>query len=364
MSLRAAPWLVLGILAAVAACTNGGGLGSAGGGVSSPSASPLPSSSAIGVDIPTGKIGVENDPVWGTVSGYTQEQTSQVLAFPPGVTITVTNISTGGVPHTLNVIAQTKGPPPNWPASPSLSFSPSGNGVLGTSFASGIINPGSSVKVKLSNPGIYLIGCAFHYISNQMRDVIQVSASATPGPTASPGTGSVATAPPPKPRAKAARQPRLVDQLGRSFTLASLRGQPLAITFISAHCTDACPLINAQFADAARRIAAAHLAAKLVTITLDPQNDSPKTMRVLAQRFEANSHYWLLASGRVSEVETIMQSFGVLSTKGRDGYREEHTTFVYLFGADGQLAQTMLASSNLSDAIVDAVRNGRAVAAR
>jgi protein SCO1 len=363
MSLRAAPWLGLGVLAAVAACTNGGGLGSAGGGVSSPSPSPLPTSSAIGVDIPTGKIGVENDPVWGTVSGYTQQQTSQVLAFPPGATITVTNISTGGVPHTLNVIAQTKGPPPNWPASPSLSFSPGGNGVLGTSYASGIIDPGKSVKVKLSNPGIYLIGCAFHYVALQMRDVIQVSASATPGPTASPGTGSVATAPPPKPQGTA-HQPHLVDQLGRSFTLASLRGQPLAITFISAHCTDACPLINAQFADASRRIAASHLAARLVTITLDPQNDSPKTMRVLAQRFEANPHYWLLASGRVSEVETIMQNFGVISTKGRDGYREEHTTFVYLFNARGTLAQTMLASSNLSDAIVDAVRDGHMVAAR
>ena len=356
MKLRAsAPWLGLVVLAVVAACTNGGGLGSVGGGGGGGSPSPLPTSSAIGVDIPTGTIGVENDPVWGTVSGYTQQQTSQVLAFPPGATITITNLSTGGVPHTLNVIAQTKGPPPHWPTSPSLSFSPSGNGVLGATYASGTINAGASVKVKLSNPGIYLIGCAYHYISNQMRDVIQVVAGATPGPTASPGQGSDAAKPPAPRRAAAANQPHLIDQRGRPFTLASLQGEPVVVTFVSAHCTDACPLIDAQFSDAARRLQAQRLRAKLVTITLDPQNDSPRTMRELATRFEANPQYWLLAGGSVGNVEAVMRQFGVVSKRGRDGYREEHTTFVYFFNPDGKLDQTMLASSNLSDSIVEAV---------
>ena len=44
--------------------------------------------------------------------------------------------------------------------------------------------------------------------------------------------------------------PKLVDQTGHAFTLGSLRGSPVALTFVSAHCTDACPLINAQFARA------------------------------------------------------------------------------------------------------------------
>ena len=69
-----------------------------------------------------------------------------------------------------------------------------------------------------------------------MRDVIEVVAGATPGPTASPGPGgydSVATRPHAARPQRLAPQPRLVDQRGRSFTLASLRGQPLAVTFIA-----------------------------------------------------------------------------------------------------------------------------------
>jgi protein SCO1 len=348
--------LGLGLLAVVvAACTNGGGLGSPGSGAPSP----LPS--AIGVGIPTGKIGVENDPVWGTISGYTQAKTSQILAFAPGATITIQNLS-ATTPHTLNVIAKTSGPPPKWPKNPSLPFSPMGNGILGTGYASGSLNPGATVKVKLSKPGIYLIGCAYHYVEFNMRDVIQVVAGATPGPTASPGPGGYAIRSALH-RVVPLRQPHLVDQQGRSFTLASLRGEPLVATFIAAHCTDACPLINAQFADAARRIQAAHIAARLLTITLDPEHDSPQTMRNLARKFEANPRVWLLAGGSVRDVHDVMREFGAVSQEGRRGYRDEHTTFVYVVNAEGVLAQTMLASSTLSDSIVETL-NDRNLAAR
>lgn len=172
------------LIACAAACTNGGGLTASP--VSGPPA-PLPSG-GIGIGIPTGKIGVVDDPVWGAVAGYTQKMTSQVLAFAPGAKITLENLSSS-TPHTLNVIGSTSGPPPKWPANPSLTFSPQGNGVLGTGYASGTINPGHKVTVTLSKPGIYLIGCAFHYVSFQMRDIVQVVAGATPGPTASPGSG-------------------------------------------------------------------------------------------------------------------------------------------------------------------------------
>jgi len=361
MSLRASA-LGLGALVVVA-CTNGGGLGNVGSGSGTPP--PLPAASAVGVAIPTGRMGVVDDPVWGTVGGYTQEQTSQILAFPPGATITIENLSST-TPHTLNVIGTTKGPPPTWPANPSLSFSPMGNGVLGTNYASGSLQPGASVTVKLSNPGIYLIGCAYHYVEFKMRDIIQVVAGATPGPTASPGPGGYDRMKSHRPAARSQSdlgapfgQPHLVDQRGHDFTLASLRGKPVVLTFIAAHCTDACPLINAQFADAARRIQDARLDARLLTVTLDPEHDSPITMRELAQRFDANPRYWLLAGGAIADVHALMREFGTISEEGRKGYRDEHTTFVYVLSSGGELSRTMLASSALSDSILEAVRDQR-----
>jgi len=158
------------------------------------------------------------------------------------------------------------------------------------------------------------------------------------------------------PAAANVAEPKLVDQTGRVFTLASLRGAPVAVTFISAHCTDACPLVNAQFSDAARQLQRRHIDARLVTITLDPQHDPPSSMRALASTFGANPRYWLLASGQPSQIEPILHAFGVVAKPGPSGYREQHSTFVYVFDARGNLAKTMLASTNLSGDVVDAIR--------
>lgn len=158
----------------------GGGGGGGGGGVSG---------DTIGMSLPTSSIGHENDPSWGAVGGYTQSARSQVIAFPPGTTITIKNLSST-IKHTLNVISTTSGPPANFPSNPSLSISASGGTTFGAGYASGSVNPGDSVSVTLANPGTYLVGCAYDYVNYNMRDVIEVSSSATPGPQAtSPPSG-------------------------------------------------------------------------------------------------------------------------------------------------------------------------------
>jgi plastocyanin len=124
------------------------------------------------------------DPFWNArLGGYTQQQFSQALGFPPGTMLTITNISKS-IHHTLNVVKKISGPPANFPTNPNLPLNASG-GKLKKGYASGSINPGSSVSVTLGKAGIYLIGCHFHY-SSGMRDVLVVGKNATPGPQATP----------------------------------------------------------------------------------------------------------------------------------------------------------------------------------
>ena len=178
------------------ACGGGGGGGgtppnNSGGGGSTPP--PGVSGNSIGEALPTSAIGVEIDPMWGQVAGFTQSNRSQVIAFAPGTQITVKNLASGGsgAPHTLNVIGMSSGPPASFPANPSLSTTASGGNSLASGFASGVINPGSQMTLTLSTPGTFLVGCAFHYVTNNMRDVIEVASGATPGPqaTSQPSSG-------------------------------------------------------------------------------------------------------------------------------------------------------------------------------
>lgn len=181
MNTRFAALLIAGI-ASLAACGGGGGgttpPSPGGGGGSTPP--PGVGAQTIGMALPSGAIGMVNTSPFGLVGGYTQTVYSQVIAFPPGTTITLKNLSSN-TPHTLNVLSTT-----GFPSNPSLSTTASGGTSLGTNFASGAIAPGATMSITLSTPGTYYIGCAFHYASNGMRDVVMVSASATPGPQATP----------------------------------------------------------------------------------------------------------------------------------------------------------------------------------
>lgn len=164
--------------------------------------------------------------------------------------------------------------------------------------------------------------------------------------------------------AQAARMPQLVDQSGHAFTFAALRGTPVVVTFIAAHCTDACPLVNAQFAQTARIFAEDRIRARLLTITLDPEHDSLRDMRGIARRFGADPRTWIVAGGKTSDVHAIMSAFGVVAQHGRKGYADVHTTFVYFIDDRGNLRKTVLASTALSEQIVQGLRDVSRAAAR
>jgi len=138
---------------------------------------------SIGEELPEEGLGTVDDSFWSaTLGGYTQQKFSQALGFPKGTKITLTNLSKD-IEHTLDVVAEIKGPPADFPASPSLPLGPDGNGELKTGYASGAIMPGASVTLTLVKNGIYLIGCHFHYHEG-MQDVLVVGKGATPGPQA------------------------------------------------------------------------------------------------------------------------------------------------------------------------------------
>jgi len=185
---RIALFCLAALAVSLAACGGGaaGGYsppGTTGGTTSSPPTGV--SSFTIGFALPDGTIGVVKDPTFGTVGGYTQNVYSQTIAFPPGTVVTLRNLSTS-TDHTLNVLSTT-----GFPAAPSLPTTASGGTALTAGYTSGTIHGGQSVSVTLSTPGVYYIGCAYHYMDAiSMRDVIQVSSSAVPGPQATPQPSS------------------------------------------------------------------------------------------------------------------------------------------------------------------------------
>jgi cytochrome oxidase Cu insertion factor (SCO1/SenC/PrrC family) len=140
----------------------------------------------------------------------------------------------------------------------------------------------------------------------------------------------------------AAASVTLVDQTGTRFRLPDLAGRPAVVTFVATRCKDVCPMADAIFSTLANR----HLAAQLVTITLDPDFDTPFVMARHAHDLGASARTWRVASGAPRDVVRVLAAFGVERTFDKNGIPDAHSSFIYVFDRHGRLADTLPLSTN------------------
>ena len=179
--LMLAPSAAVVLAVSLAACGGGGSTTGGGGGNPAPNPTPTVSTQQVVTEaLPTSAIGVEMDPTFGQLGGFTQAVYSQALALAPGSQIMIRN-GQAGIPHTFNVLSST-----SFPANPTLSMSASGSATIDGSFTSGTLAPSTTVGPFTLTAGTYYLGCAFHYLSNNMRTVLTVATGAIPGPQATP----------------------------------------------------------------------------------------------------------------------------------------------------------------------------------
>ena len=129
----------------------------------------------------------------------------------------------------------------------------------------------------------------------------------------------------------------LTDQTGRSVSLSSLRGEPVAVTFVYTRCPDAtaCPMTVAKFAKLNAALSK-EKAGRLLAVTVDPQNDTPEVLADFAKRVGADPGRWKFLTGRPDAVARVAESFGVLYYS--DHGKIVHSQAVAVLDPDGRLS--------------------------
>ncbi len=147
-----------------------------------------------------------------------------------------------------------------------------------------------------------------------------------------------------------ARDVPIVDQLGTTFTLRDLH-RPTAVTFVDLDCDDACAITEALFARLAQTMAKEHVDARLVTLTLSPDDDPPVAMAAMARKFSADAARWRWASGRPANVKQLMAAFHVERIS-----KKFHSTFAYVLDGDGLPVRTIPLSTSADQEILAGLR--------
>ncbi|MBV5339913.1 MAG: SCO family protein [Deltaproteobacteria bacterium] len=102
----------------------------------------------------------------------------------------------------------------------------------------------------------------------------------------------------------------LVNQDGKKVNLRTLLAgdTPVIVDFIYGTCTTICPVLSAGFLNLQNKLAATGGTVRLVSITIDPENDSPKVMKAYLKRFRAKPG-WDFLTGSRADIDTAMKAF-------------------------------------------------------
>ena len=127
----------------------------------------------------------------------------------------------------------------------------------------------------------------------------------------------------------------LSDQEGHRFDSTTLRGKVVVLNFIFTTCTDVCPLFTANFAQLQRTLNDGHRGdVFFISITTDPEVDSPKVLKSYAQRYGADFKNWAFLTGTETQLKPVWKGFGIRVIKRGRGL-VQHTSLTTVIDRQG-----------------------------
>lgn len=102
----------------------------------------------------------------------------------------------------------------------------------------------------------------------------------------------------------------LIDQNGAKVPLRALMqsGKPVMLDFVFTTCTTICPVLSASFTNFQRKMGPDAIKAHLVSISIDPENDTPKKMKEYLKRYNAKPG-WDFLTGSRADIDKVITAF-------------------------------------------------------
>lgn len=150
----------------------------------------------------------------------------------------------------------------------------------------------------------------------------------------------------------------------KDFTLTNTANQPVSmekdltgkaklVYFFFANCPDVCPVSHARMSNIMQSLEENGLKkedVQFVSITVDPENDTPEKLAEYSKQFQADPNEWAFLTGSEQDLAAVRDQFGVLAEKHSD-HDISHNDRIFLLDEKNQVMN----SYNMSDGITNDV---------
>ncbi len=100
---------------------------------------------------------------------------------------------------------------------------------------------------------------------------------------------------------------RLTEPRGEAFGTAELEGQVYVANFFFTRCVSICPLLTAAMGRLQQRYDEAGVEGiRLVSISVDPEYDSPERLREYGEKHGVDPRRWTLLTGEADEIQRLV----------------------------------------------------------
>ena len=137
----------------------------------------------------------------------------------------------------------------------------------------------------------------------------------------------------------------LIDQDGKPFTDADLKGKWRLVFFGYTHCPDVCPTTLNELSLALGKLGAKGAAIGIVFITVDPERDTPAVLKSYISSFDAPIVALTGTADGVREAARAYRVYYARHPRSDGDYDMDHSAVIYLMDPQGHLATTFTPDS-------------------
>ena len=131
---------------------------------------------------------------------------------------------------------------------------------------------------------------------------------------------------------------QLKDHDGRAVQPAQWLGRLVLVNFVYTGCSTVCPMQTRALAEMQRQLPAPlRPRVRQLSISLDPQTDTPQALREFALRMGADLRTWCFATGRPQDVERLAEALRLFRPGPDVRKPDDHSTALWLVDAQGAL---------------------------
>ena len=147
----------------------------------------------------------------------------------------------------------------------------------------------------------------------------------------------------------------LIDQDGNPVQLSSLRGKVVLLDFIYTSCPGPCPLLSRKFSQFQKTLGErVGKEVVLLSITVDPQHDTPAVLKEYARRYQADTAGWKFLTGSTQAIITVAYQYGA-DYYGEPGKEINHLVATYFIDQAGNMVKVLKGPNHPAEELVRVV---------